>query len=660
MNKWWQPFREIFTLWPYDHMTFWYNAITFAITLASITVALWLGLFLATRAGRSVRVWLSALTAWAIGSWLVHNVLQVSLPNQNENVWLFWLGQAIKFAPTLWFQLSYHILQETTNVGQSRLRLMRWVAIAGYALSFLQIVDTGRGFGSLATPNQIPSYAIFLVLLAVLPLWTMWNFYQARLQTHSPNLRRQLLHLLVATAVTYVGGLYTGLAIYLGWPLNFFPNYAIFGVGVILLGYGVVAYDSLLAGRSIERDALYSITGVGLVTILYTLVAWALWLNSSISIGALIIFLICAVVSHTLSDAGRTLLDRIFYRGRMRKLRLDLQQLAHETGRTNSLPEQLDLVLESICRSVGVQDGFIAVRQDHSQSFVITNCRNGRWRGRAFGGMTLVSNDVVELAQAGDAIRSEVEGMALLVPIYLKRNQIGALVLGPKNAGAPFRPEDIDYLETVGPQLANMVEATTQQEAHVRQLEKSLEQYRERERELQLQMQQIVAAPPATASAVQDMDEEHKTALVEDALRHLYDFAYLGEHALANLQIVNVYIPQATTVDNEATALGPTHLDQGKGLHALLVYALQQLRPAGAEPAASAVPPRDWYNYMILYGSYVQGELTRDIMAKLYIGEGTYNRTRRRALHSVAKMIVEMEKQVKAQRPAARIETEVL
>ena len=637
-------------------MTFWYNAITFAITLASITIALWLGLFLATRAGRSARVWLSALTMWAIGSWLVHNVLQMSLPNQNENVGLFWLGQAVKLAPTLWFQLSCSILQETTDVSRSRLRLMRWVALAGYALTFLQMIDTGRSFGSLASPNQIPSYAIFLVLLALLPLWTMWNFYEARLLARSPNVRRQLLHLLVATAVTYVGGLYTGLAIYLGWPLNFFPNYALFGVGVILLGYGVVAYDSLLSGRSIERDALYSITGVGLITILYTLVAWALWLNGSISIGALVIFLICAVVSHTLSDAGRTLLDRIFYRGRLRKLRLDLQQLAHETGRANSLPEQLDLVLESICRSVGVQDGFIAVRQDHSQSFGVTNCRNTRWHGRTFGGMALVSNEIVELVKTGAATRSEVEGMALLVPIYVKRNQIGALVLGPKNAGAPFRPEEIDYLETVGPQLANMVEAATQQEAHIQQLEKSLEQYREREREMQLQLQQIVAAPPATSSLMQDMDDEQMTALVEDALRHLYDFAYLGEHALATLQIVNSYLPQTRVVDNGASALGPTHLDQGKGLHALLVYALQQLRPVGAEPAASAVPPRDWYNYLILHGSYVQGELTRDIMARLYIGEGTYNRTRRRALRSVAKMITEMEKQVKAQEPAARIE----
>jgi hypothetical protein len=86
-------------------------------------------------------------------------------------------------------------------------------------------------------------------------------------------------------------------------------------------------------------------------------------------------------------------------------------------------------------------------------------------------------------------------------------------------------------------------------------------------------------------------------------------------------------------------------LDQGKALHSLLIYAIEQLRPAGAEPSSTVVPTREWHNYLILHDSYVKDELTRDIMARLYIGEGTYNRTRRRALRSVGKMIQEMEQQ---------------
>jgi len=39
----------------------------------------------------------------------------------------------------------------------------------------------------------------------------------------------------------------------------------------------------------------------------------------------------------------------------------------------------------------------------------------------------------------------------------------------------------------------------------------------------------------------------------------------------------------------------------------------------------------------------VLGELNRDIMARLYIGEGTFNRARRRAIRGVARALKEME-----------------
>jgi hypothetical protein len=46
-----------------------------------------------------------------------------------------------------------------------------------------------------------------------------------------------------------------------------------------------------------------------------------------------------------------------------------------------------------------------------------------------------------------------------------------------------------------------------------------------------------------------------------------------------------------------------------------------------------------------LHDAYVLGELNRDIMSKLYISEGTFNRTRRRAVRGVAKALQEMEQE---------------
>nr|MBC8249006.1 hypothetical protein [Anaerolineales bacterium] len=58
-----------------------------------------------------------------------------------------------------------------------------------------------------------------------------------------------------------------------------------------------------------------------------------------------------------------------------------------------------------------------------------------------------------------------------------------------------------------------------------------------------------------------------------------------------------------------------------------------------------SLPTREWHQYVILHDSYVLGERNRDIMSKLYIGEGTFNRARRRAIRGVARAIEEMERE---------------
>jgi hypothetical protein len=56
--------------------------------------------------------------------------------------------------------------------------------------------------------------------------------------------------------------------------------------------------------------------------------------------------------------------------------------------------------------------------------------------------------------------------------------------------------------------------------------------------------------------------------------------------------------------------------------------------------------PREWHAYTILHEAYVEDVPNRDIMAKLYVSEGTFNRPRRKALHAVARAMLE------AKRPA--------
>jgi hypothetical protein len=162
-------------------------------------------------------------------------------------------------------------------------------------------------------------------------------------------------------------------------------------------------------------------------------------------------------------------------------------------------------------------------------------------------------------------------------------------------------------------------------------------EFREREHDLQRQMQQMLAEQGEEAGPVlEGVDEAGFMALVKDALRRLHDFPYLGEHDLAQLKVVDGYLP--------AGEQGfVTHIERGKAVSAVLVQAVEKLRPAGEEPAAYSVPPRMWRQYIVLHDAYVLGERNRDIMGKLYIGEGTFNRARQRATRGVARALQEME-----------------
>jgi hypothetical protein len=82
-----------------------------------------------------------------------------------------------------------------------------------------------------------------------------------------------------------------------------------------------------------------------------------------------------------------------------------------------------------------------------------------------------------------------------------------------------------------------------------------------------------------------------------------------------------------------------SQIECGKQLNKLLIDSIESLRPAEKRPAEPL--PRVWYNYAVLHDAYVEGVPNREIMARLYISEGTFNRTRRNALRGLARMLME-------------------
>jgi hypothetical protein len=82
-----------------------------------------------------------------------------------------------------------------------------------------------------------------------------------------------------------------------------------------------------------------------------------------------------------------------------------------------------------------------------------------------------------------------------------------------------------------------------------------------------------------------------------------------------------------------------THVERGKELQQLLMDSIDLLKPARERPPEPL--PRIWYNHAVLHDAYVEGVQNREIMARLYISEGTFNRTRRNAIRGLARLLVE-------------------
>jgi hypothetical protein len=149
-----------------------------------------------------------------------------------------------------------------------------------------------------------------------------------------------------------------------------------------------------------------------------------------------------------------------------------------------------------------------------------------------------------------------------------------------------------------------------------------------REAEYLAQLSQLTRDEEQKSSA---RHEQIPVQMVEEALRNLYDYAYLGDIPLGDLKLVRSRLPGSAV----------THLDRGKVVHSVLSEALEKLRPEAGRPGDPA--PREWHPYLILRGAYLDDKLNRDIMSQLYISEGTFNRTRRTAIRSVTRALGEME-----------------
>lgn len=624
------------------------TTLTTFINLLSLAAALWLGFYIVTRSPHSLLSWLGALTLWFLGSYFLCNALVLNTP---QTTLLSWLRQLVLLVMPLWLHLTYLLQPERgkglahrlPTVNRAAIPLSYLIAVALIAIGVLPATPPVGLLGS-TPPGYSPAelgygssgvgavYLFFVLDVLASGALSLANLWQSRKQMRDRVLERPSNSLFIATALAACGALYSGLITLASLRVPTFPTDIAVGAGVFLLGYAVARHASLLEGRPLDRDFVYAILVVGSLTALYVAVVFVFYLGGGVSFLTLVLTIVGTVAANSLFDAIRLTLDRLFYRRQFQQLRSNLRELAREAGTSETLPQRLQAILAALCRALRIKRGLIALAQPGG--YVVAATQDAIPTGQTLPDSALAANETIGLVRPA---KMGLPGMTLLIPLFAGGKQTGAVVLGPKETEEPYDDADLDLLEDLGDQVASVIHSVGLQEDNARTINALVQDFRSKERALQLQVQQMVAAREREVKPLMEgMSEENLIPMVEEALRRLYDFSYLGEQELSKLRVV-----ERGLEDRKGKFL--TFIDRGKALSEVLVQALNKLRPDEPEPERDQVPPREWHQFIILHDSYVTGEPNRNIMSRLYIGEGTFNRTRRRALRGVAKALAEME-----------------
>jgi len=605
--------------------------ITFTVNLSALLIAFWLGLYIVTRNPRAPTAWLTALTLWSLGGLFINILLALNPPpvlafrpsglrflfpfwpsgmfEQGANAWL--QGWSVAPAIAFWHHATMLMRPGKMNIWRWTRVIFAYViaAIAIEVQAFTQILFSVEGGDPLYLNSLRAGPLYYIFGLALIGLTVMCIINLARSAYVAPNeiIRRQLMTLVTATVFT---GLIAPVSI-VSSGLNLFPMpmvvmSTVLAVFVVVIGYGVARYSALVQKRTIDRDFLYNLIGTFIMACIYILAAWVLFFAYQAPKVIVIFFPLLGVFTHTGLNATSIFLDRFFYRDETRHLRASLHELRRLAGESDNLRIMLDQILEALCDPIKATYGLILTSQNGTAHQIAQH--RWKWGTLELPSNLLAADDVIHLTSGH--FEAPLEDAALLVPLYIDSRQIGALVLGHPSNGLQYTDEDVEELLYPADQIA---EALVLHRQHAEHLEK---------------MEQVANESPASLTVKSNIPVE----VVDYALRNIHNYAYLADSRLTELDVVR----------RRLAGEKKTHIERGKLIQAVVLDALEKLRPD------QGVPPepvsRAWYPYIILHDAYVDGIQNRDIMNQLYISEGTFNRTRRVAITSLARALIEMER----------------
>lgn len=373
--------------------------------------------------------------------------------------------------------------------------------------------------------------------------------------------------------------------------------------GVFVLGLSVARHQNLMERRATLQDfPLTTLSTLGLA-VLTTFFAW----NSGMPVKNLASVAGFVVLAVGVYDLTREFLERQRMRNESH-FRKQLRNLESENAGEDALKSRLQDGLDLLCQTLNAPGGFVAIRR--GEKFVVLASRSSVPIGSEMELSLLACEDI------SHPKAEQLSTLAWIVPSFEGRMQVAAVGVEKSRSRMEYSKGNLELLAEVADQIGTLVSLSNLQSRQGGEA-------RAVEVEARTNAEELKAATGEMLDSISVQTDEEFIRIVEEALRHLPDTVTLGQSALAA----------------KISVKADSHIERGKYLQELLTNSIEAFKPGEKRPPEPL--PRVWYNHAVLYDAYVEGVPNREIMARLYISEGTFNRTRRNAIRGLARMLME-------------------
>ena len=502
-----------------------------------------------------------------------------------------------------WYSLTYQLMSLPNRVQ------LHWMQIAVFLLggvTAIMLLTTPDAFieeqGNAVYVAHMRlgfPYILYGAFQVVVVLAILYNL----LTGDKIGLTRQGKYFLVASvfpAMAIVGGI-VGLGITPQMP-RMVPDLLIFS-GVFLLGMSVARHQTMIERRTTIQDLPISALTILGLAILYAYFAlrWSLPLEK---LGAVVAF---AVLTHSFYDLVREVLERQRIRHES-TFRRQLRQLENLSTSEEALQAPLQDGLDLLCAALDSSGGFIAIRR--GENFVVIVTKKSIATNSEFHPAFVACEDISQPKS------DRLPDIAWIAPAFEGQTQVAVIAISQPNAKLEYSASDLDLLAEVADQVGTIISLSNLTAGRANQIQQLVA-------ESQIHANELNSISGEMIAAISTNSDSEFIRTVEEGLRHLSDYIRLGQLPLAS----------------QMNITGESHIECGKQLSKLLIDSIESLRPAEKRPPEPL--PRVWYSYAVLHDAYVEGVPNREIMARLYISEGTFNRTRRNALRGLARLLSE-------------------